>query len=228
MTTLKQQLTSSIGKKVTMAATGLFLCVFLIEHLYGNILLYFNDGGAAFTEYSHSAVHNIIIRFIEIFLFAAIFIHVIQAIIITRDNNKARPVKYAVSTSTAGSSWFSRNMGLTGAVIFFFISIHLYHFFFPYRILHDTHGLTIAQMVKVGFLDPYYVAIYVIGITFLFFHLLHAFRSAFHTLGLNNKKYTPLWGIAGRWFAWIMYIGFVSFPILFYVGIAGKSIIIPN
>jgi len=227
MSTLKQQLTSSIGKKVTMAATGLFLCLFLVEHLYGNILLYFNDGGAAFNEYSHDAVRNILIRIIEIFLFASIIIHVVQAIIITRDNAKARPVKYAVPTSSEGSSWFSRNMGITGAVIFFFISIHLYHFFFPYRILHDK-TYTIAQMVKIGFMDYRYVIIYVVGVTFLFFHLLHAFKSAFHTMGLNSKKYAPVWGMVGMGFAWLMFIGFVSFPILFYFHIAGNSIVLPN
>ena len=223
MTTLKQQLTSSIGKKVVMAATGLFLCIFLIEHLYGNILLYFNDGGLAFNEYSHDAVRNILIRIVEIVLFAAIIIHVVQALIITNDNRRARPIKYAVSTSTEGSSWFSRNMGLTGSVVLFFIVIHLYHFFFPYRITKD-HTHTIAQMVKIGFQDPVYVAIYVVGVTFLFFHLNHAFKSAFHTLGLSSKKYASVWQMAGSGFAWLMWIAFASFPILFYFGIAGKSI----
>jgi succinate dehydrogenase / fumarate reductase cytochrome b subunit len=224
MTTLKQQLTSSIGKKVVMAATGLFLCVFLIEHLYGNILLYFNDGGVAFNEYSHDAVRNILIRTIEILLFASIIIHVIQALIITTDNRRARPVKYAVPTSHEGSSWYSRNMGLTGTFILFYICIHLYHYFVPYRITHSMNGHTLAQLVKIGFQDPIYVAIYVIGVTFLFLHLNHAIRSAFHTLGLDNKKYAPIWQIAGTTFAWLMWVGFASFPILFYFGIAGKSI----
>src|ERR1700688_2338279 len=109
MNTIKVYLTSSIGRKVVMAATGLFLCVFLIEHLYGNLLLYFNDQGAAFVEYSHSAVHNILIRTIEVVLFAAIIIHVAQALMITRENAKARPVKYEGGKANQGTSWFSRN-----------------------------------------------------------------------------------------------------------------------
>ena len=75
-----------------------------------------------------------IIRIVEVVLFASIILHVLQAIIITRDNAKARPIKYAVPTSHAGSSWFARNMGITGSIIFFFIVIHLYNFFLPYRI----------------------------------------------------------------------------------------------
>lgn len=209
-----------------MALTGLFLCLFLIEHIYGNVLLYANDGGAAFNEYSHSACHNLLIRIIEIFLFAAIIIHVWQAIVITKDNAKARPIKYAVPTSTKGSSWFSRNMGITGSIVFFFIVMHLYNFFLPYRITEMPANATLAMIVKAAFQNPVYVCLYVIGVTFLFFHLLHAFRSAFHTLGLDNKKYYAFWKNAGTIFAWVMWIGFISFPILFYFGIAGNSI--PN
>ncbi|MGP8216026.1 MAG: succinate dehydrogenase cytochrome b subunit [Bacteroidia bacterium] len=223
MTTFKQQLTSSIGKKVVMAATGLFLCVFLIEHLYGNVLLFFNDRGVAFNEYSHSAVHNILIRIVEVFLFAAIIMHVIQALIITLDNRKARPVKYAVPTSSEGSSWFSRNMGITGSIVLFFIIVHLYNFFLPYRLKDLPEGFSLAHIVKDAFSNPYYAAFYFIGVTFLFFHLIHAFRSAFHTLGLNNKKYSPILQTIGTAFALIMWIGFASQPVLFYFGIAGSS-----
>jgi succinate dehydrogenase / fumarate reductase cytochrome b subunit len=220
----KNFLLSSIGKKTVMACTGLFLCVFLIEHIYGNILLYAGDDGSAFNEYSHSACHNIIIRIVEVFLFASIILHVLQALVITVDNSKARPIKYAVPTSHAGSSWFSRNMGITGSIIFFFISIHLYNFFLPYRITEMPHDVTLAMMVKAAFQSPAYCAIYIVGVTFLFFHLLHGFRSAFHTLGANNKKYTPVWKAVGTGFALLMWIGFISFPILFYFGLAGNSI----
>ena len=226
MIPIKQYLLSSIGKKAIMAFTGLFLCLFLIEHIYGNVLLYAGDGGVAFNDYSHSACHNIIIRIIEVFLFAAIILHVYQAIVITRDNAKARPIKYAVSTSTAGSSWFSRNMGITGSVIFFFIVIHLYNFFLPYRITDMPNNVTLAMLVKAAFHNIYYCCIYVTGVTFLFFHLSHGFRSAFHTLGLNDKKYTPVWKAVGTGFAWLMWLGFISFPILFYFGLAGTTI--PN
>ncbi|HTA27343.1 MAG TPA: succinate dehydrogenase cytochrome b subunit [Bacteroidia bacterium] len=226
MTTIKQYLLSSIGKKVVMASTGLFLCVFLLEHIYGNILLYAGDDGSAFNEYSHSASHNIIIRIIEFVLFGSIIAHVFQAIVITKDNAKARPIKYAVSTSTEGSSWFSRNMGITGSIIFFFIVIHLYNFFLPYRITEMPNGATLAVITKAAFQNPIYVCIYCVGVTFLFFHLLHGFRSSFHTLGLNNKKYTPLWKAIGTGFALLMWIGFISFPILFYFNLAGNNI--PN
>lgn len=225
--TLNQFIKSSLGQKTIMAASGLFLCVFLVEHLYTNLLLFANDGGAAFNEASHSMVHSIFIRIIEVFLFVAIIVHVMQAISLTRQNANARPVKYAAYKVNETSSWFSRNMGLTGSLIFFFIAVHLWHFFVPYRITHEVGGdgqSNLAQSVKYAFQNGWYVLIYVIGVLFLSFHLNHGFQSAFRSLGLNNKKYAPVLSIAGSVFAFVVVgIGFTSMPILFYFGIAGTT-----
>ena len=212
-------LSSSLGKKIVMAATGLFLCLFLIEHLYGNLLLYFNDGGAAFVEYSHDAVHSILIRSVEVILFVAIVLHVVQAVYLTKQNSDARPIKYASLKVNETSNWFSRNMGITGSVIFFFIVVHLWHFFVPYRItgtVGDAGQMNVAQAVSEGLQNPYYALLYFISVCFLSFHLNHGFQSAFQTLGLNNKKYMQILKIAGTGFAVLIFIGFASFPVLFY------------
>ena len=226
--TLEQFITSSLGRKTVMAATGLFLCVFLVEHLYGNLLLFFSDGGAAFVAYSHDAVHSIIIRSIEVFLFVAILLHVVQATYLTRQNSVARPVKYAVYKVNETSSWFSRNMGITGSLIFFFIVVHLWHFFVPYRITGTVGGessTNVAQAVKEAFQNGWYVSLYVVAVVVLSFHLNHGFQSAFRSLGLNSKKYTQLLSLFGSFFAFIIVgVGFASFPILFYFGIAGSTI----
>src|ERR1051326_5859987 len=142
-------LNSSLGRKVVMSLTGLFLCLFLVEHLYGNLLLYTDPSGQAFVEYSHDAVHSILIRSIEVILFIAIVLHVLQAIMLTRQNAQARPVKYAVSKVSETSTWFSRNMGITGSVIFFFLVVHLRTFFFPYRVTGGVENL--AMSVKEAF-----------------------------------------------------------------------------
>jgi succinate dehydrogenase / fumarate reductase cytochrome b subunit len=216
---MQKFLTSSIGKKTVMALTGLFLILFLLEHLYGNVLLYFGDGGKAFNEYSHDAVRNILIRIIEVVLFLAIPIHVAQAIILTRDNNKARSIKYAVNGVGHTSSWTSRNMGFTGSIVFFFIVVHLYNFFVPYR-LTGTVGhegqLSVAESVARALENPLYAALYLISVIFLALHLSHALASAFQTLGLSNKKYGTIWQKVSVGFAFLMAVGFGSFPILFY------------
>lgn len=226
--TIQQFINSSLGRKTVMAATGLFLCVFLIEHLYGNILLFFTDGGEAFVQYSHDAVHSILIRSVEIFLFAAIILHVVQATNLTKQNANARPVKYAVYKVNETSSWFSRNMGITGSLIFFFIVVHLWQFFVPYRITGTVGGdnpMNIAQAVKEAFQNGWYVSLYVVSVAVLSFHLNHGFQSAFRSLGLNSKKHAQLLSITGSFFAFIIVgVGFASFPILFYFGIAGTTI----
>ncbi|HEU4718314.1 MAG TPA: succinate dehydrogenase cytochrome b subunit [Bacteroidia bacterium] len=213
-------LTSSIGKKTVMALSGLFLILFLLEHIYGNVLLYFGDGGAAFNEYSHDAVRNILIRIIEVVLFLAIAAHVAQALILTGENRRARPVKYAVNGVSQTSPWVSRNMLLTGGVVFFFIVVHLYNFFVPYRIMgtvgHGDEQLTIAEKVAEALGNPLYAGLYLAGVIFLALHLSHALASAFHTLGLDNKKYASTWKMVSTCFAVLMGIAFASFPILFY------------
>lgn len=214
-------LSSSLGKKAVMAASGLFLCIFLLEHLYTNVSLFYGDGGVEFNETSHSMVHMLIIRIIEIVLFAAIVIHVIQATVLTKQNSDARPVKYAIDGASSTSSWISRNMGLTGSVILFFIVIHLYNFFVPYRIT-DTVGhegqMTLAQSVAEAMGNPVYAGLYLVSIIILAYHISHGFGSAFQSLGLNNKKYTPVLKKASAAFAILVLIGFASFPIIFFTG----------
>lgn len=225
--TITQFINSSLGRKTVMAATGLFLCLFLVEHLYGNLLLFFCDGGQAFVEYSHDAVRSILIRTIEVVLFAAIILHVIQAVALTKQNADARPVKYAQYKVNETSSWFSRNMGITGSVILFFIVVHLWQFFVPYRITGEVGGegqMNVAQAVKEAFHNGWYVLLYVASCLFLAFHLSHGFQSAFKSLGLNSKKHEQLLVVTGNIFAYgLVFAGFASFPILFYFGIAGNT-----
>jgi succinate dehydrogenase / fumarate reductase cytochrome b subunit len=222
-------LTSSIGKKTVMALSGGFLILFLLEHLYTNVTIYFGDGGASFNEASHSMVRMIIIRIIEIVLFLAIIIHVAQALILTRDNARARPIKYAVNGVNETSSWVSRNMGFTGSIIFFFIVVHLYNFFVPYRITGTVGGEganSIAHDVVSALENPMYAALYLISVIFLALHLSHALYSSLHTFGLDNKKYSPMLKNVSIGFALLMGIGFGSFPILFYgAKIMGKDLL---
>lgn len=225
--TIAQFINSSLGRKTVMAATGLFLCVFLVEHLYGNLLLFYTDGGEAFVEYSHTLVHSLFIRIVEIFLFGAIIVHIVQAVNLTRQNAQARPVKYAQYKVNETSNWFSRNMGITGSLILFFLVVHLWRFFVPYRITGEVGGegqLNVAQDVKLAFQNGWYVLFYLISITFLAFHLNHGFHSAFKSLGLNSKKHEQMLSITGSVFAWgVVGVGFASIPVLFYFGIAGST-----
>ena len=213
-------LNSSLGKKVVMALTGLFLCVFLTEHLYTNLLLYAGDGGVRFNEASHQMVHTLLIRIIEVVLFAAIVVHAVQAFRLTAENSNARPKKYAVNGTSETSDWFSRNMLPTGGVVLFFIIVHLRMYFLEYRVLDNVGGAgqrTLAEEVAESFGNPLYAALYVIGVTCLALHLNHGFHAALNSLGLSNRKYHEIWKKAATGFATLVFVGFSSFPILFFL-----------
>src|ERR1051326_6928980 len=108
---------SSIGKKVVAGITGLFLCIYLIVHLGGNLLLFKGDGGAAFNEYAEFLPNLLIIRIIEIFLFAVFIGHIFTGTLVWIINRRARPQKYLVNKPEENSSWFSRTMFLSGSIV---------------------------------------------------------------------------------------------------------------
>src|ERR1700712_5892033 len=95
MSEFKQTFNSSLGKKLIMALTGLFLCTFLIVHLGGNLLLFKHDDGFAFNVYANFLTHFAPIEVVAYLLYLCILVHTIYALILTIQNRRARPVSYA-------------------------------------------------------------------------------------------------------------------------------------
>ena len=212
---------SSLGKKYLMALTGLFLCSFLVIHFLGNITLYIDP--VQFNEYTRFMSSNPIIRVMEIVLVAGFLTHIIDAIKLTRANKKAQPVKYAMDKKQ--SSWYSRNMGLTGSVILAFLVLHLQSFWYGYKFgspayATDSAGLPIKDMytmVVEAFGEFWYSGLYVVAVSLLGIHLNHGFQSAFQSVGLRHKKYTPTIKMLGTAFSILITLGFISFPIYFFI-----------
>ena len=212
---------SSLGKKYLMALTGLFLCSFLVIHFLGNITLFTDP--VQFNEYTRFMSSNPIIRVMEIVLVAGFLTHIIDAIMLTRANKKAQPVKYAMDKKQ--SSWYSRNMGLTGSVILAFLVLHLQSFWYGYKFgspayATDSAGLPIKDMYTMvieAFGEFWYSGLYVIAVTLLGIHLNHGFQSAFQSVGLRHKKYTPTIKMLGTAFSILISLGFISFPIYFFI-----------
>ena len=215
-------LSSSIGKKFIMGLTGLFLISFLIVHVSINSCIFFNDGGQTFNAAAHFMATNPVIRIVEIGLFAGLLLHIFQSLLLTIENRKARPVPYAKINGAANSSWYSRSMGILGSLLLIFLVIHLRHFWIDTKIAvfsgkADEHD-TFAEMREV-FSQWYVVVIYVCGVGSLMYHLLHGFQSAFQTLGINHKKYTPVIKKTGIWFSIIVCLLFAAMPITMFLGI---------
>lgn len=133
-------LKSSLAKKYWMAATGLFLCLFLVGHLLGNLQLITHTGESgrrAFNEYAYFMAHNPFIKVMSWMTYISILFHIIDGILLTVENKKARPVAYAHKAGTKSSTWSSRNMALLGSLILIFIVMHGAHFWYKAKVKHD-------------------------------------------------------------------------------------------
>lgn len=212
-------ITSSIGKKMLMALTGLFLISFLIIHCTINAMIFLNDGGVTFSHWGHFMGTNPVIRTLEIGLVAGFLLHIIQGIVLLRGNNAARPVKYAVSTAPKNSTWYSRSMGLLGTLLLLFLIMHTAHFWIPNRSSQFATGeeLNLYRMMLEIFQNPIVVVLYVVGCISLAWHLLHGFWSAFQTLGLTHQRYNGLINFVGTAFAIVVPIIFALMPIAIYL-----------
>ncbi len=132
MSEFKQTFNSSLGKKLIMALTGLFLCTFLIVHVGGNLFLFKNDKGYMFNVYANFLTHFPPIEVIAYLLYLCIVVHTIYAVVLTVRNRKARPIAYAVQPKS-DASWSSKNMGLLGSILFLFLVIHMSDFWYSYK-----------------------------------------------------------------------------------------------
>ncbi len=224
MDTIKQVpglMTTSIGRKIIMGVTGLFLCTFLIAHLSGNLLLLKplfdpSDGGRAFNEYAEFMSKSPIVRIPEIIMFLGFIVHIGLAAKLTSQNRNARPRGYVFQASDGKSSVFSKYMGVTGSIVLIFLLVHLYSFFVKHRIIGTEE--TMYDTVRIAFSNPIYVSFYVVAQILLSFHLNHVFQSGFQSLCLKkNPKWNVIIDKVGLWFSIIIPLGFAVIPIIMYI-----------
>jgi succinate dehydrogenase / fumarate reductase cytochrome b subunit len=181
---------SSISKKFVMALAGLFLLTFLPIHFVINLLLLKSDP-VPFNKAAHFMATFPVIKIMEIVLMAVILIHVSYGIFLQIQNWLARPVGYA-GGQRSETSFFSRFMIWTGASILTFLVLHFFNFYFIKLGLVSGDPENFYSVAHNLFKIPAYDFIYLTCFLLLGFHLYHAFSSAFQTLGLNHRIWTPV------------------------------------
>ena len=218
-----KMLTSTLGRKLLMSLTGLFLISFLTVHLVGNLALLKDDGGLAFNAYAAFMSTNPLIATVSYLLYAGILLHVFVAILLTRKNRAARPVRYKSQNAGVSSSWESRSMMILGILILAFLLMHLKDFWWQYKhdggyiFTNDANGnRDIFSLVVEKFGETFTMIAYLIGLVALFLHLKHGFQSAFQTLGWEHKKYTPIIKFLGMAYSILVPIGYAILPIYVY------------
>jgi succinate dehydrogenase / fumarate reductase cytochrome b subunit len=219
-------LSSSIGKKLIMSVTGLFLVTFLLVHLTANLALLLGD--EAFNIVSHFMGTNPIIQVMQPALALGFIFHIIYASILTLQNQKARGSEsYNRTVNSHQSSWASKNMYILGAMILSFLVLHIFNFFWKIKVtgspllnevnvdgemMENAYALVVGLFTDAS-LGMVYSAVYALGAIALGFHLTHGFWSAFQTIGMSNDIWRKRWTVLGYMFAFAVGGGFAIIPI---------------
>ena len=211
---------SSLARKYAMALSGLFLVVFLLQHFTINLTSVFSKD--VFNEISHFMGNNPLVQFVlqPILIFGVIF-HFLMGFVLELKNRSARAQNYAQNKGSANSSWMSRNMIWSGAVILSFLVLHFIDFWFHemnYKYIEslpsDPNRYFEEMVLK--FVNPIRVVAYVVSFGFLMLHLLHGFSSSFQSVGLNNK-YTRGFKTFTIAFSIVIPVGFIFIAIFHHL-----------
>ena len=215
---------SSIGKKLIMSISGLFLIVFLLVHLTANLFLL--GGSDAFNLSAHFMDTNPLIQLMQPILALGFALHIIYSLIVQFHNWKSRPVKYAKVDQKEASTWASRNMIWLGLFVLAFLITHIINFFWIIKFgelqtvtvdgvqMEDAYSL-VSGLFMNGTTGIIYSLIYIIGFIALGLHLHHALWSAFQTIGWSNIKWRKILTLIGDIYAILIAVGFSIIPIYF-------------
>lgn len=219
-------LNSSIGKKLVMSLTGIFLILFLIFHACMNLVAVFSEDAynmvCAFLGSNWYAVAGTIL------LASMIAIHFIYALILTLQNRKARGnANYAVNVRPTGVEWASQNMFVLGIIIVGFMLLHFSQFWYKMMFAELIHqeptlgGVPVDPKDGAAFIHYYFshlwvVVAYLIWYVALWFHLSHGMWSSFQTIGVSGKIWLNRWKVIGQIFSTVICLAFAFVTIFFY------------
>ncbi len=225
--------TSTIGRKLIMSVSGLFLVLFLLFHMSMNIAAVFS------TE-----AYNAICGFLganwyalagTLVLAAGVVVHIVYATILTLHNRSSRgEQRYAVEAKPQGVEWASQNMFVLGLIVVLGLVLHFYNFWYNMQFAEiiGNHNLGPfapadgAAYIADLFSSPVYCLIYLVWFAALWFHLTHGFWSAFQTLGWDNQIWLKRLRCISNIVAPVIFLGFALVVVTFYVrslGLCGAA-----
>ena len=215
---------SSIGRKLVMSITGVFLVLFLLFHSCMNIVVIISPAGYnAICEFLGANWYALLGTSV---LAAGFVIHILYALYLTSQNLRARGAdRYAVKANQKGVSWSSQNMLVLGAIVLGFLVLHMYNFWFKMQFAEITGMHTGdfgpadgAAYVKQLFSSKVYCGVYIVWLVALWFHLTHGVWSALQSLGLNNKTWLPRVKCIANIVSTIVILMFMSIPVYYLLG----------
>ncbi|NLI36948.1 MAG: succinate dehydrogenase cytochrome b subunit [Bacteroidales bacterium] len=212
---------SSIGRKLIMSTSGLFLIIFLTLHLCINLTSLISR--EAYETACQFMDENIFIQIMVPVLALGFVVHILMGIVLTIQNRKARPVNYAVKSKTQ-ISWASKNMLALGLIVLGLLILHLSHLWAKMQLQHflSNEGENPYDLVKILFSGGWYVAIYIIWIVALCYHITHGFWSMFQSMGVTNRKWIPRLQKIAVIYSYSIMIGYILIPFYFYLSFGNK------
>ena len=201
-----------------VAVTGVVLIAFVVGHLIGNLQIFLGP------EWVNGYAEKLrelgpFLWVIRVFLLGNVLLHIFYTISLALENRRARPVGYEEKEHVK-ATFASRHMALSGLVVLAFIIYHIAHFTVrvtdPRFLLLKADPLNrydVYSMMVYGFQNVFVSAFYIVGMFLLALHLSHGTSSFFQSLGLNDKKMAPRLATAGRVFAWLIFVGYISIPV---------------
>lgn len=204
-------LSSSVGSKLLIGLTGLFLVIYLIVHITGNLMVF--GGRDFFNRYAGALASNPLIPLIEIVLLAGFLTHIYKTITMFAGNQAARPVKYLQKKSaghTSRKTFASSTMIVTGIWLVVFLVVHVKAFKFGahYETADGTHDLYRVEMEALS--NPLTLVFYVLSMLVVGSHLFHGVASGFQSLGFDHPRWTPRILILGKLLALVIAGGFIA------------------
>ena len=217
MTNLKSFLSSTIGKKVLVAITGILFCLFLLFHLVNNLVIYTGEENF---NYLVSSLEKIkpLIRLLEVVLLTILVVHISNSVYLSIQSRKSGNQTSLSNVKKSNASLSSRTMLFTGSVLFIFIVVHLSTFWFNFQLTddHDAYYNMVTNSA-IGFGNIFITILYLVAMVILGFHLKHGFSSAIQTLGIKDTSIGKVVSTIGVVFWLFIPAGF--FSIAFWFGI---------
>jgi succinate dehydrogenase / fumarate reductase, cytochrome b subunit len=204
--------TSSIGRKVIVASTGILLMAFLIVHLGLNATIFVGDRGILFDQTAHFLHNNWGLHLLEILVFSGFILHIWQGVSLSLQNRSKRTTPYAVSPVSLAPA---RYMGILGAIILAFLLLHLYQFWLPNLLGFIPQSQSLYGLMQDTLSQWWVVVIYVLGCLAVAGHLFHGWRSAAITFGLADRK-IQLLSFIGIGLAIAVPFGLAAIPIALF------------
>ena len=213
---------STVGKKIVMAITGLIGVAFVIGHMVGNLQVF--EGAEKINAYGRFLHHTVgtELWLVRLVLLAAVILHVVAAVQLTRRAQVARPQGYRQRTPQV-STWASRTIRWGGLLLLVFIVLHILHFTvraFPgYQAIDRTGSVDVYANLVTAFRNPWWTLFYVVSMIALGLHLYHGVWSSLRTLGQAKPSTNPLRRPVALALAALIWAGFTVVPVAIFLGL---------